>query len=513
MFKDRIYQTCFTDEASESYFNDKVVLSNDYITVSNYEWDSSFMETLRAIIGKRLKEDEGLVLLRNIVGISRNARNIAEGITSWQPYINGNIVNKNYRILQLVYLNNTSNDNPDADVLMDNLRNEIPSVWESAGRPGTMELSQKVSLFFRNQTRIDCYVNDCRTILVMKTIPSLSLLHYIQCGIPVFLPNMFKEEDGNGITEKEMNLIKSLRQKTSAEYIKALKAIAEDYNFREMNIRARLAGYEQRKYIRQKEETVTKIQNILNDIESYKRSIEELLNSKDDKETVLAGLNARIAEMENGEDGQSDVMDYFLSHKNIDLVSTTDDRITYIIRDYCMEFDPDEAERAINSYNSELYNRYNSPISNEHLKKLYTYVFLKEKIKLRFCAKFSVSSIGRIEAISHEQYTDAYDSYMPNPHINGYRCLGNNRQILEQWERAGDMLGSVEQTYMAERCLSFHDSTVMGEFRNYICNPVDYHVNNRAFELPNGEVVTPIQAIEWILNYEKEQEQGEVNNE
>ena len=513
MFKNRIYQTCFTDEASESYFNDKVVLSNDYITVNNFEWDSSFMETLRAIIGKRLKENEGLVLMRTFINIGGNAKSAASAILTLQPYINGNIFHKNYRILQLVCLNNTNNDNPDADAFMDALRDEIPLAWKLSARPGNMELSQKVSLFFRNQTRIDCYVNDCRTILVMKTIPSLSLLHYIQCGIPVFLPSMFREEDGNGITEKEMTLIKSLREKTSAEYIKALKAIAEDYNFREMNIRARLAGYEQRKYIKQKEDIIAKIQNILNDIESYKRSIEELLNSKDDKETVLAGLNARIAEAENGEDGHSDVMDYFLSHKNIDLVSTTDDKIIYIIRDYCMEFDPDEAERAINNYNSELYNRGVSQITNELLRKLYTYVFLKEKIKLRFCAKFSVSSMGRIEAIGHQQYPEAYDSYMPNPHINGYQCLGNNRQVFEQWARAGDMLGSVEQTYMAERCLSFHDSTVMGEFRNYICRPLDYNVNNRAFELPGGEVVTPLQAIEWILSYEKEQEQGEMTNE
>ena len=130
--------------------------------------------------------------------------------------------------------------------------------------------------------------------------------HYLQCGILAFLPWYFDPE--KGVSEQEMELIKSLREKTSEKYERCIAEIASKYNFRELRIKKLLTGFET-KY---EEAEVRRVENTIDDlirkINDYNDAIGDYLRQKADYEIRRAGLQKKIAEGSES----SEIMEYFL---------------------------------------------------------------------------------------------------------------------------------------------------------------------------------------------------------
>ena len=88
--------------------------------------------------------------------------------------------------------------------------------------------------------------------------------------------------------------------------------------------------------------------------------------------------------------------------------------------------------------------------------------------------------------------------------------MGNYSATINQLLKDNDYIGAIEQCIASCKSLNFGDSTVMEEFMLRLYGISDQHVNIRCIELPNGEVVTPKNAVKWLR--EQEGVSSEQNN-
>ena len=134
-----------------------------------------------------------------------------------------------------------------------------------------------------------------------------------------------------------------------------------------------------------------------------------------------------------------------------------------------------------------------------HLRNLILFVFL-------LCGLDSFSQLnhkhfilmGRID-LSEENYSDAMYNFnkaiiaKPND-FEGYFLRGITKYSLN------DYIGAIEQCSASCKSLNFNDSPVMQEFMRRMYGISDYqdNINTRCIELPDGTVVTPVDAINWL---------------
>ena len=58
-------------------------------------------------------------------------------------------------------------------------------------------------------------------------------------------------------------------------------------------------------------------------------------------------------------------------------------------------------------------------------------------------------------------YNESCDTYIPNPHIDRYSCLGNYERTMNERLMENDAIGAIEQCISSCKSLNFSDSTVM----------------------------------------------------
>ena len=163
--------------------------------------------------------------------------------------------------------------------------------------------------------------------------------HYLQCGVFAFLPWYFDPNDG--VTELEMELINSLREKTSDKYEDRIEKIASKYNFEEVRIRKLLNGFETRYEQIRIAQVQEDIERIMRSLARLDEEYGDLLRSKLDSETTLLGLTTKIAQSS----GESEIMEYFLCNKQLRLDSANNNSMQFIVRSTIDYFDEDLAKQ------------------------------------------------------------------------------------------------------------------------------------------------------------------------
>lgn len=458
-----------------------------------YSGDTTFVSTLRALVMPRMKEDEQLIFkmsssMYSASDIGNNpAKRMVSGIYDhFEPEANNTIYLHNFH-------HNQESNYANLEL--------VKSTWESV-YPGWQMLT-KVTDFFRKQFYVVCFVHPERKSVILFTERlDMRKYHYLQCSIFAFLPWYFNPEDG--VSEQEMELINALREKSSDKYIEVIAKIAEQYNLREKRIRNLLSGFESRADRGRYENIKSEIESIDRDIRAYNERITDRLRQKSEREITMLGLRNKIAQTEDsGRD--SEIMEYFLCNNKLDLVRSDDTELIFTVKTEISYFDEEMAESAIDNKSSYLYlddyDRRYEDVNQDDLEKLFRAIFVDQKFKINVCAAYRFDIRGGVDAISEYSFdASTYSDCMPNPHIDGYRCMGNYNQTINELLINHDYIGAIEQCIASCKSLNFADSTVMGLFSSIIQG--QNHRNNRCIVLPDGNVVKPIDAIKWM----KEQE-------
>lgn len=467
-----------------------------------YMGDVSFVSTLRALLGRRLPEDRALHFECKSTYYSRRK---SSGDT------NMDVANK---ILENVPCgcNDTMHLHYFTDTEVSDRVHYVNAVAENfESICSGYKRNPVVHNFFAGATKkskqpmmVECFVNpDINSAILFIDSMSMERYHLLQCAIGKILNWWFKEchdEEHGHYYEPwdgglEMALIQLLASKNSSvdTYVDAIRKIAATYDFRSAMIRQKLEGFEV-SYLRQAvDRERERCANLMGDMERLQESYNNKLTERNSCSLQIAGMEAKIAE-----GGGSEIMEFFLHHKNLVLCDAYGSNIDFIVKTQLGWFDPDMAEAAINNRHSCLYTRCGRISGdNAKLKKLWQAIFLDEKLRINFCAKFSLSVSGGVSASSTHGSFDMneFGEFSPNPHLDYYSCLGDHAREINNRMSGGDYIGAIEQCVASCQSLAFGDSTVMSKFCEIMSGSTG---NDRCIVLPDGKVVRPREAIDWL---------------
>lgn len=489
MFKQAIEGTLLTTETANSFFR--------HIRGSSFKGDASFLSTVRALVAPRMKENERLYIRFHGTDYSSNVLD---------NYSTERIINSIFDPKELendrshIVIHNFYNSHSDNLAFMEFMRSNFTQMHTD------WHILEKVTDFYRKTFDVLCFINpQKKNVFICTDNMDMRKMHYLQCSILAFLPWYFDPEAG--VSDLEMELIESLRGKDASVYEDCIARIAERYDFRTAKIRQLLSGFESKYEKKERDRTATDVQDCIDRIESYNREIGRILNRKHDLETRLLGLETKIA----NESEESEIMDYFLHSDNLILENADDSTIVFTVKTYLEYFDEELAQRVIENNRSYIYRpggrTCDSIIPEEDMRKLMTAVFIDQILKIKFCASYRFEICGNVSALQYQNFGAECRGCIPNPHINGYGCLGSYNTAINELLERNDYISAIEQCAASCKSLNFSDSTVMHEFMKQLYGISDRQgsINIRCIELPDGSVATPTEAIKWIKSQQEAQ--------
>lgn len=486
MFKTVIENTQMTSGVANSILG--------HISGDSWNGDFTFLSTLRALVAPRMQEGDRLnILFEEVNHLYERAPSNEFGRVVSTCFNPNRRFNKN-----VITVYNLASVKP-----------EIRHSWLELLKTTFCEAYagwhrlEKVTEFFIKAFYVLCFVNpETRQVAIIADSMDIRRMHYLQCSILAFLPWYF--DPSSGVSPEEMELIQSLREKTSTKYKDCIEKIAKKYDFRAASIRKLLTGFETKYEAIERSRTLQDINRLEDTIREYNAAISGKLITLRDKNLRLIGLETKIAQ----DDGESEIMEYFLANNKLFLESVTDSRMVFSVMGYATYFDEDLALSIIDNSKSYIYRPNgrdcNDYIPAEDMKKLMYEIFISRTIKIKLCAAYHFS-LGRQEVGGIEGYNfrSEFNECMPNTHIDEFECLGGYSVVINQMIKDNNYIGAVEQCIASCQSLNFADSTVMERFiRNLYGLPGHTRVNNRCIELNDGRIVTAKEAAEWL----KEQE-------
>ena len=244
------------------------------------------------------------------------------------------------------------------------------------------------------------------------------------------------------------------------------------------------------------------IEHADSEIGNLNDSIGRILNHRNEYCIRLLGLENKIACA--GED--SEVMEYFLCNDKLYLEEVTNTDMYFVAGDYLTYFDKECAENTIANKRSFVYGYDSSraKVSADEMEKLMTAIFIDETLRIKVCAAYRFSLAGNVSPNGDHSFPSEYSTYMQNPHIQLYTCMGNYTRSINDLLRKNDYIGALEQSVASCKSLNWADSTVMADFMAAMYGVGRRGLNTKCIELPDGSVVKPEQAVQWLVKQEEQ---------
>lgn len=472
MFKQSVSSTMLTSDAANIFF--------PHITGEMYGSDHTFLATVRALVAPRMPEGESIH-----VSFGRSDYNAAVVSETSARRMVEMICGNMYRGSGQIYIHNLANrDEANNIANIELLKRQFCEVY--AG----WQYHEKISNFYQKSFKVICFINpESKSASLFVEQLNLQKLHYLQMSILAFLPWYFDPE--KGMSEAEMALVHSLRERTPAKYEACIAELAKQYDFEAGRIRRLLQGFETRFEKMECERVrrdITRVDNNMNDLD---RQYADYLKQRNDLCIRLLGLERRI------EEGvESELMEYFLCNRKLVLENIDGNYLYFAVRDYLSYFDEDAAATYIKNKNGYFYRSCNSSMTKDGMEKLLNAIFVDQTLKIRFCAAYYFDMNGSVTPQHSHRFGPEFQGYKPNPHIDRYTCMGNYKPAINTALRNRDYITALEQCVASAKSLNFHDSTVMEEFISQFTS--NGGSSYKAIELPDGTIVSPKEAVKWI---------------
>lgn len=330
-------------------------------------------------------------------------------------------------------------------------------------------------------------------VICKESEQDFRLYHLIQAYLPALIPWVFENDP---LTEWEKKMLDALAGRHPSAYIAAAGIVYRELGIREMLIRNRIAnlghGLRDRKIAEMKHTIETYAQEASNYLERFEAKIRQ----KRDADILLAGYLATPED----ESGNEDLISLFLNGDKFQLLECSDSTFRFIIYTTLSNFDTEQFRVFIRNTRSYFYT--SSCWSAEDTKLFMEAIFGDDPVlKVRVFAGYSLDVNGRSTAYT---VTPGKENFIGNPHIQRFNCLGQYPAEIAKFLIAGNYIGAVDQCAMSAASINMEDSTVMNFFVRQLTS-----TDNKCIQLPDGSVVSPWKALEWLKhrNTEAEQEQ------
>lgn len=461
MFTGQISTTPFTVQSANEVFGNKIY-------GGEYRGDVSLLATARALIAPRMPDD--CILEIHVTDFYTRNGYIWDNMQFYDNTLN------------VVGISDNSGNIESIDTFFES----IDDIF-SANYQGFQKMDS-VTALFKKSFRAICYVNkDRKTTVLLVDRLTMRKLHYLQCCLLGIVPWYF--DPSKGMTDLEKKLVYSFRNSDSSEYEACLFEMSQEHGFEEQRLNRLLDGFESR-YVD------LEISRLVSEINAYRESINDLNARIADKLHLIDERNVRrmglVAKKETS--CESEILEYFRSHKNIYLENVEDRYITFVASGFYSYYDEDVVIGVLNNRISYAYSYCDSEISKDDMETLMRAIFVKGDIKMKTCAAYRFEMGSNVEGLADHDFSYMFKNYMPNPHIDEYSCLGSYVVPINECIMRNDYIMAIEQS--AASCLSINwaDAPVMEKFFYYVCR----HKDAKIYHLPDGTDVNITDAIAWL---------------
>lgn len=478
MFRNTIRESKFVSEDANELFKNKI--EGDHIN-----GDVTFLTAMRILLAPRMKDEDYAGMLYKVVNTDeREFKNIESIFSDSNAFDNQ------------CYLRNITGFNvEEADktyALLDKFEETYPQYTED----------KSVEIFFQKMFKVRCFVDNKRhrSVVIVRE-PKRWEMHLLCIAISKFFPWFFED---NKITAEEKEFVSCFKEKTSDLFLEWVEKFAARYDFDKIRVSRLLKGFETRANKIALENEEDRLSNIRAEIKDRQRRIADLIKAMEQANITLLGLRAIIKA--KGE--KSEILDYFLSNKELKLIDVRNDDIEFVVETYLEYFNEDSAEDILDNEDSYFY-EYSDEYSDDDVELLMRHVLIEKDVKLKFCAayRFSTNSVDGISGYDFNSKNVGME-HMPNPHIQRYSCLGSYLDAISEYLTRGDYIGALAQACASCRSLNLGDSPVMKEFVRTLFKKSGNCNKKKCFEMPNGEVLAVDEAIEYL---KKEATDGEIS--
>ena len=496
MFRAPVMNTPFVGQYADVFFPN---ISGDF-----FQGDVSFLTTLRALLAPHIKKEDE-IRLRFSQTSPFKASNIGDKSEFFSDKIDIGLDKGELRVHSL-------RGDTDANAkAVEIIREEYLKAHK-----GYREVTA-VAEFFKNMFSCVCFTNEkAKACVIFVSRLNMRSMHYLQAAIPVVLPwvigKVTKDTfDADGwalidrltMLEKEENGI--IVNNGADEYVEIINRMAAKYDFEKARIKSMIGDFEVRAQKHELDNLKEQIGVYDSTINSYQNRIMNEIKSRNDTLIRIWGLEHKIETLE----GESELLDYFLNNKSLYLESVEGDRISFAVGTYLTYVDPAALESVMKNERSSVNVGATSTISKDDMKMLLRACLIDAHIRMRICAAYSISLSGGVNPLPHHSFSDRFDTYMRNAHVDGANCLGNYIMPITNALRNGNFVGAIEQCIASAMSQNVLESPTFNSLIFHIYDRTyDYR---KCFELPDGKVVSPEDAIKWLK--EQEAEKGGKENQ
>lgn len=365
--------------------------------------------------------------------------------------------------------------------------------------------AEDLRAFVRNRARLNArfYVGKSgrETIIVCENL-NLPAYHLLQSLVPRLLPQFFAEAP---LDADELALLEALTLRTATEYERCLSKLAERLDLREFTIKRIIGDFEKAGRREEICRTQQKIARYKKEVADLRERYCSYLWQIDDLNVQLSGQETALNSASDG----SELIDYFVHNRHITPLRVSGRVLVIAVKTFLESFDPEQFRTYSQNSHSFLYEGYEcggrfADIKNRE--KMLNAIFSDEStLKVKICSNYSLDLRGSGSCSLQFHYDDEFSDYLPNPHIHYFACLGNYAMYIDQALQNGDIIGAIEQCVASAKSLNLAESPTVRRFLNDMFNS-----RRNIIRLPDGKDVTPEEALDYLDDLEKKEENGDV---
>lgn len=489
MFTKEVYGLTLSQAAADAMFPN--------ISGVRYRNDETFVATLRALLYNRVKAGESILLNRSSSRYTTRDINSNASETVIRACLRGHdILDDIGGVLQIHSLDGVADDNDAMFAMLD--RGALNTVFS-----GYVEIPEVSKFLDQKRLRTRFYVKEeNNSAIVFVERLDVKKWHLLQSFIPRYFPALFKELP---LIESEIKLLKTLTNRYAPAYEECIEEFAKQFDFRSIYIRNSLNGFENESERRKLQSVKNQIADKRYEIENLHALFKRYYQEINELTTTELGLIEKLNRAQNGEVEDSELVEYFLCNKSLNLVSAYNGMIEFIVTTTISGYDPDLFESIIENRKSFFYRdcyddigaKYENPdLTDDRIELLMRAIFEKQILKLRVCAIYYLNfENGDFGAKKFYDYpADILKTHTPNQHIQHYACLGNNRPIIGDAMVNRDYIAAISACCASAGNMNMSESNT-GTFFMQKIGALDV---GKIIQMPDGSCMTPVDAAKWL---------------
>lgn len=469
---------------------DDLTLSSDIagnvfrnIRGDGYNGDRSFVATLRALLHPRIGDD---VVRMNLTS-SNFGRSGMRGVDS-KTLIGASVGDLREGRLQIH--NVSASDSEDRKAFFDILDSTDTGFLKLFNNYHEMT---NIREFVAPAMNARFYTSEEKknTVIFVESMNTMKW-HYIQSFCPRYFKWYF---ESSPISEEEKSLLQSLVKRSSDDYERIIEEIASKFDMRSYLIESMVGDLERGARRQQLDRIDQNISEVRAKLERYMSQYRDALSNLDDLNVRRIGL---VDIINSDVSGESELVDYLKSNKNIDVIGASGSRFEFIVRSYLDYWDQDIFDSAINRKTSSLYTGYgvrNHAFSDADTRKKFLSAIFSETplLRIKMCGYYNLDIHGDSTSSRGYSYPKNCKDRLPNPHLHRFNCLGNHQIAINEYLRNGDTVGAVEQCVGSCKSINLAEAPTFTYFFEML-----FSTNENVIELPDHTSVSPTEALKWL---------------